>query len=179
MGVQPARVRCEQNQLLGPASSSGPPGNSDAVWPSGPMPICTRSSSPAILISISYWPGPCPARHRMERTDVTQAVDQAFADEPLVCFRVVRRHQTLVTHVDVDQLPVHPVALYVCRAPRSRASQWGHPNRRGRTWDAAGNGTPLPPLPANSPREGHPLNVTSPGAPHGRTRSALTGSSSA
>ena len=133
----PRQIACS------PASSVGAPGNSEATWPSGPMPSTIRSSTGRageVLIvrarraraahrrSCARPPRaparpPCggPARDRSGRAQ------QRLGGQPVVAFLVLRPDAALVGEPHLDAVPV-------VAAPRRavRRCAWGSSRRRAR-----------------------------------------------
>ena len=136
-GLAPSGSSVATTSRSGPASSEGAPGNSEAVWPSGPIPRWTRSSPAS---GQDRGQDRCRRRRRRPRgrrrwawgvNDPTAAhrLDQGLAHQPLVGVGVVGRDQPLVAHVDVDRRPVdgprrqggQPLVAAPGRAGRPRA----------------------------------------------------------
>ncbi len=110
-----------RHRACSPASSVAAPGNSEATWPSGPMPSTIRSSS--------RQPGSVPWRERARASPArsgarpprgpsspSHAMDalgrdrgrseQRLCGQPVVALRVIGRHAALVGEPQLDAAPV-------------------------------------------------------------------------
>ena len=132
------------------SSSAGSPGNSDAVWPSGPTPISTRSNrgrasiervcaverlqflfvKRGAAVGIGRVGG--RGRNRMDVCRRRASVQESRSRHAHVVERVIRRHEAFVADEPVHALPRDPASIGLASQAIDRAAS-GSIRRSGRS----------------------------------------------